>query len=60
MLYKKLSLEKMSTLQKENATTAMYKGQKITVITVFKDIDIAIVEDEEGNIFDIKNSLICG
>ncbi|QOY51042.1 hypothetical protein [Candidatus Sulfurimonas baltica] len=35
-----------------------YEGKQIKVITVFSDIGVAIVEDEYGNIFDVKNSVI--
>lgn len=35
-----------------------YEGKQVKVITVFSDIGVAIVEDEYGNIFDVKNSFI--
>ena len=44
-------------IEKSNTTTT-YEGRPVTVITVFSDIDIAMIEDENGNIMDVKNSLL--
>jgi len=35
-----------------------YNGKKCTVITVFSDINIARVEDEKGEIFDIDSKYL--
>lgn len=31
-----------------------YNGEEVGIITVFKDSDIAMVEDKDGNIFEIS------
>ena len=56
-------LSKYNTLitqncDKENSTNAIYNGKSVKVITVFLDIDVALIEDENGEIFDVKNSLL--
>lgn len=42
----------------KTSTITTYEGKPVTVITVFSDIDIAMIEDANGEIFDVKNSLI--
>ncbi len=42
-------------LNKSNST-ATYKDKTVTVITIFSDIGIAMIEDEDGNILDVKSS----
>lgn len=42
---------------KSNSSTT-YEGRPVTVITIFSDNDIAMIEDENGNILDVKKSLI--
>ena len=43
---------------KKSDTITMYDGKPVTVITVFSDIDVAMIEDENGNILDVKKSLL--
>ena len=38
--------------------TATYQGRPVKIITVFSDTDLAMVEDEDGNILDVKHSLL--
>lgn len=33
-----------------------HEGKPVTIITVFTDMDIAMIEDEDGNIMDVKHS----
>jgi len=42
----------------KNSNTAKYRGKTVTIITVFSDIDLAMVEDENGNILDVPHSLL--
>ncbi len=42
----------------DSNSITVYEGKKVTIITVFSDIDIAMIEDENGKIFDVKNSQI--
>ena len=44
------------TQTSKSNTNATYDGKPVTIITIFTDIDIAMIEDENGNILDVKNS----
>jgi len=44
------------TQTNKSNTNATYEGKPVTIITVFTDIDMAMIEDENGNILDVKNS----
>ena len=37
---------------------AIYEGREVTIITIFTDINIAMIEDENGEILDVEASLI--
>ncbi|MBU0632368.1 hypothetical protein KKA17_06970 [bacterium] len=39
---------------KDSSFSYMYEGENVQVITVFKDINMAIVEDKNGKIFEIS------
>jgi len=52
-----MKMSKINT-EESNTNTALYKGETISIITIFKDRDIAVVEDSNGNIFDVKSSLL--
>lgn len=40
----------------KNTNMAMYQGKPVKIITIFSDADLAMVEDENGNILDVKHS----
>ena len=39
---------------KTDERTYTYKGEKVKVIIVFKDINVAMVEDNSGKIYEIS------
>ena len=53
-------LNTLTSLQKgsESENSAIYEGKEVKIITIFTDIDVALVEDENGEIFDVQNSLL--
>ena len=42
----------------ENETPFLYEGEEVNVITIFRDINIAIIEDKDGNIFEVQANLL--
>ena len=38
--------------------TAIYKGKLINIITVLLDLDVAFIENDKGEIFNVRYSLI--
>ena len=52
-----ISKRKSTFIQTDKSNTnATYEGKPVTIITVFTDIGMAMIEDENGNILDVKNS----
>lgn len=39
---------------KDSCISYMYEGEDVQIITVFKDINMAVVEDKNGKIFEIS------
>ncbi len=51
-----LKTESTLTQTNKSNTNVTYDGKPVTIITVFTDIDVAMIEDEDGNVIDVKNS----